>query len=198
MAPRAYRSAAEVLNVSEWLPVSAAPLPTMTAAKAAARELEDKKWRWADSPGNGKTYVYFACNAHVACDRQLRVAQGSDGLFHISAKGLHAAEKKTKKRKNSILTYEDDETLRSAVDKGSRPGAVHTSMTKEKVSELKSKGEDPLMHKEATGGIAGARMKVESASKLLHTCMNACISWTCMYHAMYLIMYHLAMHDTYV
>lgn len=169
---RAYRSGAEVCNVSEWLPTGVPAQQTMAEGKAMAKALGDQLWKWAASPGNGKSTAYFACNAHKACGKLVRVAQESDGLFHIMEKGQHSAEKNTKKRKNSILTIEEDETLRTAVDRGSKPGVVLTSMTKEKVSELKAQGLDPLMHKEETGGLQGERSGLERTRHDTIRCMR--------------------------
>ena len=82
----------------------------MKLALKFARTTEDGKWKWAKSPGNGVRNAYLQCNAHKDCGRMLQVKK-VDGLFCISYRGEHSIIPTFGKRKNSILSWEDDAAL---------------------------------------------------------------------------------------
>ena len=80
-----------------------------------------------------------------------------EGEYFIQKKGIHTEEPKLKKRKNSILSYADEEALRDHMDAGTRPAKMHTQMTKKKARALIAQGLDPLSeeHKRPEGGLKG-------------------------------------------
>ena len=67
------------------------------------------------------------------------------------------------KRKNSLLTWEEDEELAKAVDVGVKPAQLRISLTKKAASELIGKGVDPLSNKEEQGGLTGT-LRIEDMS----------------------------------
>jgi hypothetical protein len=142
------------MEKTTWLTEDAGPFGTMVEGKAAAKSREERRWKWASSPGDGKKFAVFVCNAHKDCGRLVRVML-TDGNFWVQSKGDHAEERSDKKRSNSTLTFAEDVALRTAVDSGSRPAGHRVAMTKIKSTELKALGEDPLNHKLPDGGLKG-------------------------------------------
>ena len=90
------------------------------------------------------------------CTCFVRVAR-VEGEYFIQKKGIHTEEPKLKKRKNSTLSYADEEALRDHMDAGTRPAKIHTQLTKKKARELIAQGLDPLseFHKRPEGGLKG-------------------------------------------
>ena len=64
--------------------------------------------RWPDS-------VLLPCNAHVDCDRVLRVHL-VDGFFIIEGRGEHAPDPNLKRRLNSTLTFDMETRVRESMD----------------------------------------------------------------------------------
>ena len=120
----------------------------------ALKTQEGGRWKWAKSPGDGVTRAVFQCNAHLGCSRLLKCSQVEAG-FALFGKGAHTSSPNPKKRKNSTLTYDDEEKLKSCLDSGSRPGGVYVAMLKNKAEELRAEGKDPTQHKRAEGGLEG-------------------------------------------
>ena len=138
-----------------WVPVPLARVcATMREGREILKKLEGGKWKWAATSGDCISTSIFQCNGHVECGRLLKV-QKVDDSFYIMGSGEHAAVPKEKKRKNSTLTWEEDEKLRFAVDLGGRPAAVQVAMTKKKIEELRKEGKNPEDHKRAEGGLQG-------------------------------------------
>ena len=131
---------------------------TMADALRFIRESGEKKWKWwAKSPGNGVSCAVLQCNAHVACTHLVRASRVAMGCFSIFHKGVHTTEPTLKKRKNSILNWEEDTLMRAAVRMNNTPGEVLVELTTRETEKLKNAGEDPLQHKRAEGGLQGAR-----------------------------------------
>ena len=77
-------------------------VPSSTTLADAVKKLKssgDQKWKWAKSPGNGKTHSVFQCNAHEDCDHH-RMATKSGDVYVLKECGEHSEELKVKKRKN--------------------------------------------------------------------------------------------------
>ena len=144
-----------------WTLARYANQPTIKLAEESITAVEDGKWKMARSPGNGVTNHYFVCNAHVSCGRMLKVSR-VDGAFAIFLKGEHTTEQTFGKRKNSTLSWEDDDRLKRAVDQGAKPGGVFVSLSKAKVEELHKDGLDPLEHKKDDGGLVGENTQQRS------------------------------------
>ena len=64
-------------------------------------------------------------------------------------------EMKQYKRKNSILTYDEEDALKLGLDGGTKPGGVHLARTLKEMKELEEKGENPLLRKKESGGLEG-------------------------------------------
>jgi hypothetical protein len=75
------------------------------------------KWEWASnssSPITGRR-AYYKCAAHVDCEAGLCLQeQEADGqvVVAIDLSKEHGEEARTKKRKNSPLTYEQEEKVK--------------------------------------------------------------------------------------
>lgn len=151
------------MDATEWMPCGIPAVTTMAEAKAVAQMQEGGKWKWAKPPGDGVRTVYLMCNAHVGCLRLQKISKDGAGMFNIWAKGTHSEEVNLKRRKNSPLTFDEEAALRTAIDAGVRPGAFVVAKTKEKLSELKSSGEDPLAHKRPEGGLEGKHTRPSNA-----------------------------------
>ena len=130
----------------------------MQNAKTALKAYGDAKWKWSKTPGDGVTRAQFQCNAHTDCKCEMRVVK-IEGLFHLQAKGEHSEATNLKKRANSVLTFEQEETVRKQIDTGAKPGGILTSLTKTVGADLRLAGMNPLLHKKAEGGLEGARMR---------------------------------------
>ena len=124
------------------------------AVKIAKRE-GDGRWKWAASPGNGQSYSILQCNAHVDCPVLLMVKKRLNGFFLLTKHQEHTVEMKLYKRKNSILTYDEEDALKQGLDGGTKPGGVHLARTLKVTRELEEKGENPLLHKKESGGLEG-------------------------------------------
>ena len=124
------------------------------AVKIAKRE-GDGRWKWAASPGNGQSYSILQCNAHVDCPVLLMVKKRHNEFFLLTKHQEHTVEMKQYKRKNSILTYDEEAALKLGLDGGTKPGGVHLARTLKEMKELEEKGENPLLHKKADGGLEG-------------------------------------------
>ena len=78
-----------------------------------------------------------------------------NGFFLLTKHQEHTVEVKQYKRKNSILTYDEQAALKQGLDGGTKPGGVHLARTLKEMTELEEKGENPLLHKKAGGGLEG-------------------------------------------
>jgi len=101
---------------SQWKTIK--QFPSWKEAKAAMRKgTIEGKWEWAShssSPITGKR-AYYKCAAHVACEVRLCLQeQEADDqvVVAIDLSKEHGAEARTKKRKNSALTYEQEEKVK--------------------------------------------------------------------------------------
>lgn len=137
---------------ADWTPAS-----TMKEALKAARARGEGKWKWNKPSGNCTTNAQLRCNAHVDCPHVVRIfsLREEKEEFYLSMKHFHGEISNMKKRKNSPLTYEEEESVAMAADMGGRAGKVHVAMTLKEVQHLKEKGMDPLEAKEADGGLKG-------------------------------------------
>ena len=116
------------------------------------------KWKWAKSPGDGRTRAFFACNNHTTCaasaGKLMRCVQ-QGGIFVLQEKGDHGFDLSPFKRKNSVLTWDEEKSMTFAMSTGGKPGALHTVFTTDAAQVLEEAGEDPLLHKRPEGGLAG-------------------------------------------
>ena len=116
------------------------------------------KWKWAKSPGDGRTRAFFACNNHTTCaasaGKLMRCVQ-QGGIFVLQEKGDHGFDLSPFKRKNSVLTWDEEKSMTFAMSTGGKPGALHTVFTTDAAQVLEDAGEDPLLHKRPEGGLAG-------------------------------------------
>jgi hypothetical protein len=101
---------------SQWKTIK--QFPSWKEAKAAMRKgTLEGKWEWASnssSPITGRR-AYYKCAAHVACEVRLCLQeQEADDqvVVAIDLSKEHGEEARTKKRKNSALTYEQEEKVK--------------------------------------------------------------------------------------
>ena len=116
------------------------------------------KWKWAKAPGDGRTRAFFACNNHTTCaasaGKLMRCVQ-QGGIFVLQEKGDHGSDLSPFKRANSVLTWDEEKSMKFALSTGGKPGALHTVFTTDAAQVLEDAGEDPLLHKRPEGGLAG-------------------------------------------
>jgi hypothetical protein len=79
------------------------------------------RYKWAKNtgkPGDRR----FACCAHVECAHPLRLLQLKDGSHEVQANQSieHSQEVQLKRRKNSVLTYEQEEKALDMMREGTR------------------------------------------------------------------------------
>ena len=79
------------------------------------------KYKWAKKsgkPGDRR----FLCSAHVECAHPLRLLQLKDGSYEVQANQAieHSEEVQLKRRKNSVLTYEQEEKALDMMRDGTR------------------------------------------------------------------------------
>ena len=142
---------------------------TMEDALKAARAREEGKWKWNKPSGNCKTNAQLRCNAHLNCDRVVRIIQikgQEDGKFHLHEKGKHGEEAATRKRKDSPLTYAEEEAVALCADMGGRPGKAHVAFTLKEIKKLTDSGMSLEEAKLDKGGLRG----VACPSHAPHTC----------------------------
>ena len=103
---------------SKWKTIK--QFPSWKEAKAAMRKgTIEGKWEWASnssSPITGRR-AYYKCAAHVDCEVRLCLQQqeqeADDAIVvAIDLSKEHGEEARTKKRKNSALTYEQEEKVK--------------------------------------------------------------------------------------
>ena len=125
---------------------------TMRDGKTAAHKLEFGQWKTDRPAGNQQTTAYLVCAFHVGCGRKLKVHKQGE-LFCISLKGTHTSEVNHYKRKNSIMTVEEEAAAKMSLDQGGRPGAMLVSMTKKEVKRIQEAGEDLDAAQHDQGGL---------------------------------------------
>ena len=81
----------------------------MKDAQKLAKVEPPGKWKWAASPGDGRRFSVFVCNAHIKCPLFMRVAAVGDS-YYLQFKGEHAVEENTRARKNSAMTFAEEAT----------------------------------------------------------------------------------------
>lgn len=144
-------------DTAEWTPASLPWYNTMTEAQKAGKELEGGRWIWwRQAPGDGKRCARYVCNAHQDCKKMMQVKLYGGCGFQVELMGKHSEEVNLYPRKNSALTFDARARLKEGTDSGSKPAGVLSSMTKAERDKLKARGEDPLDHKRAGGGLEGA------------------------------------------
>ena len=114
------------------------------------------RWR-SDRKDHGKAghrYV-LACNAHVDCPFRQLVQKGTDGLFRRFVCGQHAAVLNNFKRKNSVVTQDQEQFMADSINTGSKPAGMRVSMTLKEEARLRKAGEDVTEHKRKDGGLLG-------------------------------------------
>ena len=140
---------------AEWQVYKSVRAGDLKEAVKIAKLEGDGRWKWAASPGNGRNYSVLQCNAHVDCPVLLMVKKRLNGFFLLTKHQEHTAEMKQYKRKNSILTYDEEAALKLGLDGGTKPGGVHLARTLKEMRELEEKGENPLLRKKEGGGLEG-------------------------------------------
>ena len=129
---------------------------TFKEAMMTAKSLEGGRWKCAYPCGNFTRNAYFICDDHIDCTREMRVVKSKEGLFNVSFRGTHGTEKNLKKRKNSVLTLEQEAALEEAIDLGAKPSSVLSTWTSRAAKDAKSSGVDPLKKKMEEGGFGGS------------------------------------------
>jgi hypothetical protein len=79
--------------------------------------------KWAKNTGKTGDRR-LVCNAHSSCKWPLRIVQqGSEGKWKVQSHkdGQHTSESKLKRRKNSVLTYEQEAVAVDMLQKGIAP-----------------------------------------------------------------------------
>lgn len=142
-------------TTDRWVPTDGKRYETIRDAIAAVKESEHAKWKWATPSGNCKTTAYLVCSAHVDCGRRARVSSEGN-QFKIMISGKHTTQPTKGRRSNSALTWEQEATMRAAVNEGRTPAVVRSSMLDNAAKRLRDEGEDPLLHKLPEGGLPGA------------------------------------------
>ena len=100
---------------SQWKTIK--QFPSWKEAQAAMRKgTIEGKWEWASassSPITGRR-AYYKCAAHVDCEVRLCLQEQEDDqvVAAIDLSKEHSEEARTKKRKNSALTYEQEEKVK--------------------------------------------------------------------------------------
>ena len=146
----------------KWITLATLDVSTMKEAKKIAKEHKDEQnpiaeWKCnVSGPGDGKRHAVFVCNAHEDCTCFVRVVI-KGGEYLLQKKGEHTEEQKLRRRKNSTLSYVEEEVLADHMDAGTRPAKIHTQMTKKRARALMAQGLDPLSeeHKRPEGGLKG-------------------------------------------
>ena len=153
-----------LLRKREWQAVGDDIWSTFAAAKQAAKEWVDKEeggsqGRWqCDHKDHGKAgnrYI-LACNAHVDCPFRQLMQKGADGLFRRFVCGEHAAVLNKYSRKNAPVTQDQEQFMSDAINTGSKPGGMRTSMTLKEEARLRKAGKDFVQHKRKKGGLLSA------------------------------------------
>jgi hypothetical protein len=155
---------------------------SMEEGRTLLKQQAPGKWKVAPYPGDGRVRYNFQCNAHINCDKWMRVVNIGDS-FDIQEKGEHGVDVTVKKRKNSALSWAEEAVVMQGIHQGGRPGAMVVAMTKAVADELRSAGKDPLKEKKPTGGLQGMTPVLQKAcivwlhvSRVLSPCIFACIS----------------------
>ena len=159
----------------------------MEDALKAARAREEGKWKWNKPSGNCKTNAQLRCNAHLNCDRVVRIIQikgQEDGKFHLHEKGKHGEEAATKKRKDSALTYAEEEAVALCADMGGRPGKAHVAFTLKEIKKLTDSGMSLEEAKLDKGGLRGV-----SHAPPMHRTHAIHVSWHRIHHCSVFRMY---------
>jgi hypothetical protein len=112
----------------QWLPVNSVTYETMAEGRMVLKGMEGGKWKWAASPGDGRTSSNFQCNAHKECPRLLKV-QICDNGYVIMGTGEHGTEVKGKRRKNSTLNFEMEAEVRKSMDQGGKSAGLRVALT---------------------------------------------------------------------
>ena len=102
---------------SQWKTIK--QFPSWKEARDAMRKgTIEGKWEWASnssSPITGRR-AYYRCAAHVNCEVRLclqeQEADDDQVVASVDMSKEHGEEARTKKRKNSPLTYEQEEKIR--------------------------------------------------------------------------------------
>ena len=139
----------------EWTATGLPIAPSMKSAKMALRKSGDGKWKTAKQPGNGITWSVMRCNAHLDCAHFRSIKKVGAAMFCIFEKGKHTSEPTLKRRVNSILNWEEELTLRDAMQLGNTPGQVECTLSLKVSRQLKEAGEDIMQHKRRDGGLKG-------------------------------------------
>ena len=137
---------------------------TYAAAKQAAKEWSDRteggaQGKWRTDPkyhGVSGDSILLVCNAHTDCPFRQLVKKCCDGVFRRFTCGEHAAELNMYKRKNAVVTQEQEAYMRQALNGGMKPAGMRCSMTVDERDRLKKAGEIPEEHKRKDGGLLGA------------------------------------------
>ena len=152
-APLADDAVEDVALLPVWVMDPTESHATMRDGKTAAMKLEFGRWKSDRPAGNGKYNAYFVCTFHVGCGRKLKIHKRGGEVFCISLKGTHSSEVNQYKRKNSIMTVEEEAAAKMSLDQGGRPGAMLVSMTKKEVKRIQEAGEDLDAAQHDQGGL---------------------------------------------
>ena len=125
-------SMAAAADASVYRPVEidSSQCDTLKAAKLLTPQVDcgtDGKWK-ADrsAPGDGVKRAGFVCNKHEACEVKLLIRQ-SGGAYSFLVKGSHTDVLSPGARKNSGLSWAEQEFARSSAKTGAKPRGFKTT-----------------------------------------------------------------------
>ena len=179
-------SMAAAADASVYRPVEidSSQCDTLKAAKLLTPQVDcgtDGKWK-ADrsAPGDGVKRAGFVCNKHEACEVKLLIRQ-SGGAYSFLVKGSHTDVLSPGARKNSGLSWTEQEFARSSAKTGAKPAEIFAAMTDDALDAAKTKG--VVLPKRAEGGLEGEaahrapEYNVERVNESYSVCICACIAY---------------------
>ena len=148
------RRAADQRLQQQW-ERKAGPFTSKKAALKAADGIAPHQWAWNQKGGSKQ---WLRCNAHVDCPVFLRI-QVVQGVHYVQQIGgaEHAQDSKVKRRKNSILSFEEEGRVSEALKSGTRPRQVVEKWTTETLEAAQEEGGE--VTKKPGGGLAGEHLR---------------------------------------
>ena len=127
-----------------------------TFIKEDLEDQEGKTLCWKTEPrfSHGRTRKAFRCMSHVDCPVLVRAVKDGDEFSVQYLEGaVHSKEVATKFRSNATLTLAQDEDMRKALNRGTRPKALLADWTSDILDE--QAGMPAALQKHEEGGLKG-------------------------------------------
>ena len=135
----------------DWTKVCG-PFDTEQTALKAKQDVSPGNWAYNQAAGISRKWL--RCNVHADCPVLLKVAHSVDGYHLCILEGVeHAAMSKLKRRKNSILTYDEETLVEPALRSGKKPRQVVEDVQATELQKLEA--DDVAPQKKAEGGLEG-------------------------------------------